>query len=116
MCVLLGSEVILKNAFAAMEKKAVKCLKFQDLRNFCNIIFDKMEENENIRSKYVYLQVDEADIEEYCESEGDFTRGIDKIYMNFPADKDTLLTVNGIYSSEIQQVLADAREEFASAC
>lgn len=115
MCVLMGPEVILNNAFCAKKDKELPFLENNALRRFCNILYDKItgENASGIRYKYVCFQVDEADVEEFCDTDNRFVKGIDKVYCKKKVDEETLQKINSIYEPEIQIMLKDAREAFA---
>lgn len=115
MCVLIGPEVIINNAFFAKGNEMQSFLEVNALKTFCNILYDKITgDNESgISYKYVYFQVDEIDVEEFCDFNNQFMRGIDKIFCTRKVEEKQLEEVNSIYAPEIQVMLRNAREAFA---
>lgn len=110
-----GKEVIINNAFFAKKDEMCSFLEINALREFCNILYDKITgENESgISYKYVCFQADEADVEEFCDIDGRFIRGIDKVYCTRAVEEETVRRINSIYAPEIQIMLKNAREAFA---
>ncbi len=115
MCVLMGPEVIINNAFFAKSDEVQPFLEINALRTFCNILYDKItgDNDSGISYKYVYFQVDEVDVEEFCDFDRQFMRGIDKIFCIEKVDRKKLEEINSIYAPEIQTMLRNAREAFA---
>lgn len=113
MCVLFGPEVVLKNAFAA-QGDTKPYIEVDALRKFCDILNNKIAKVGSGRYKYVYFELDQDDLEEYCEEDEQFVRGINRIYVTRPKDKDGLIRVNSAYTEEIRDSLKEARKEFAA--
>lgn len=115
MCVLLGPKVIISNAFFAKQNLNLSFMEMNSLRDFCNILYDKITGNNQHggNNKYVYFKVDDSDLDDFFDSNEDFVRGINKIYKLKDIDIDELCAVNSIYDLEIQASLENARNEFA---
>lgn len=115
MCVLMGPEVIINNAFYAKRNEVQPFLEIDALRRFCNILYDKITgDNESgISYKYVYFQVDKADVEEFCNIDDQFIRGIDKVFCTRKVEEYELEKINSVYEPEIRTMLKNAREVFA---
>lgn len=114
--VFMGPEVIINNAFFAKRNEELAFLDFSALRSFCNILYDKITGG-NGRGKgykYVCFQVDEMDVEEFCDANIQFVRGIDKVFCMGKIEEEDLKIINSIYEPEIQTMLKDAREVFAA--
>lgn len=114
MCLLMGPQVIINNAFLA-KKEPQPFLEISALRKFCNILYDKItDRNEGGGSyKYVLFQVTEADVERFCDDDDQFVRGIGKVFCTRKVEAEKVEKINSIYTSEVQIMLKDAREAFA---
>lgn len=114
--VLMGPEVIIYNAFFAKREENLVFLEFSALRNFCNILYDKITgENESgTRYKYVCFQVDEMDVEEFCDVDIQFARGIDKVFCTGKIEEEKIERINSAYEPAIRIMLKNAREVFAA--
>lgn len=115
MCVLFGPEVVIKNAFAAQENTK-PYIELDALRKFCDILFHHVSQTNSGagRYKYVCFQLDREDLEEFCEEDGQFINGINRIYMTKAVDKAGCTCVNAVYAKEIRDSLDAARNEFAA--
>lgn len=114
MCLLMGPQVIINNAFLA-KKGAQSFLEISALRRFCNILYDKItgECKSGGGYKYVLFQVSDADVERFCDRDDQFVRGIGKVFCTREVEAEKVEKINSIYASEIQIILKDAREAFA---
>lgn len=115
MSVYMGPKVIINNAFYA--KKGVQpILEISALRNFCNILYDKItgENKSGISYKYVQFQVADTDIEEFFDTDNHFMKGIGKVVCVDEVKEETIKKLNSVYAPEIQEMLEDARKEFAA--
>ena len=115
MCVLISPEVVINNAFFAKKDKTQSFLENNALRTFCNILYQKItSENESgICYKYVYFQMDEADVEEFCDIDDQFIQGIDRVYCTREVQEETVAKVNSIYTPEVRTMLKNARDTFS---
>ncbi|MCI7040863.1 MAG: hypothetical protein MR992_01845 [Lachnospiraceae bacterium] len=115
MCVLLGPNVVINNAFFAKRNDNLSFIEMKSLREFCNILYDKItnSDQKGNRSQYVCFKVDNVDLDDFFDSNSDYARGIDRIYKLKDIGSDELDAVNSIYSEDIQMSLKDARAEFA---
>lgn len=109
--------MIISNAFLAKknELELDTFLEIEELREFCNILYDKItgENDSGIRYKYVCFQADEADVERFCEVDDQFKQGIDRIYCTREVKAEVVQRINSVYSEEIQIMIRNAREAFA---
>lgn len=114
MCLLMGPQVIINNAFLA-KKEQQSVLEISALRKFCNILYDKITgKNESgVIYKYVLFQVSEADVERFCDDDDQFVRGIGKVFCTGKVEPEKVEKINSVYPSEVQLMLKDAREAFA---
>ncbi len=115
MSVCMGPKIIINNAFCA-KKSYQPFLEISALRNFCNILYDKITGDDEIGNsyKYVQFQVDDSDIESFFEADDHYIKGIDKIVCVKQVKEETLKKLNSVYAPEIQEILEAAREEFAA--
>lgn len=115
MCVLLGPEVIINNAFLARQPEA-GTLTITELKRFCSIVYEKITSNKQAGAKYKYvcLQVDREELEDFFSSDERFIKGIDTVYMTNKVDIPALENVNAMYAPEIRNSLKEARIEFAA--
>lgn len=113
MCLMMGPQVIINNAFLA-KKGPQPFLEISALRKFCNILYDKITSgNENgISYKYVLFQVSETDVERFCDDDDQFVRGIGKVFCTREVEAEKVEKINSVYASEIRIMLKDAREAF----
>lgn len=111
----MGPKTIINNAFYA-KKGAQSVLEMRALRNFCNILYEKItgENRSGISYKYVQFQVANTDIENFFETDNHFIKGMDKVICVKEIKEETVKKLNSVYAPEIQEMLEDAREEFAS--
>lgn len=115
MCVLINPEVVISNAFFARKHEETTFLETSALQEFCNIVYEKITGSTNGRNnKYVYFQVDDVDMDEFCSCNERYVKGINKIYATEIIQSDELNKVNSIYDKDIQRSLAAAREVFSS--
>lgn len=114
--VFMGPEVIINNAFFAKRNEELTFLEFSALRNFCNILYDQITggNGNGKRYKYVCFQVDEMDVEAFCDADIQFARGIDKVFCRGKIEEEKLKIINSVYEPDIQTMLKDAREVFAA--
>lgn len=112
MCLLMGPQVIINNAFLA-KKGPQPFLEISALRKFCNILYGKITGGNGVGYKYVLFQVSEADVERFCDSDDQFVRGIGKVFCTREVEEEKVEKINSVYTSEIQIMLKDAREAFA---
>ncbi len=115
MSVYMGPKIIINNAFYA-KKGAQPFLEISSLRNFCNILYEKITgvNRSGISYKYVQLQVTGTDIEDFLEADTHFIKGIGKVVCVKEIEEETVERINSVYTPEIQEILKDAREEFAT--
>lgn len=115
MCLLMGPQVIINNAFLA-KKGPQPFLEISALRKFCSILYDRITGSSESEGgyKYVLFQVSEADVERFCDRDDQFVKGIDKVFCTREVEAEKVERVNSIYASEIQVMLKDAREAFAN--
>lgn len=102
----MGPKVIINNAFYA-KKGAQPILEISALRNFCNILYDKItgENKSGISYKYVQFQVADTDIEEFFDTDDHFMKGIGKVVCVDEVKEETIKKLNSVYASEIQEML-----------
>lgn len=74
MSLLIKPKIVINNAFAA---KQASVLSNSMLRKFCDMLHDRLMEN---GYKYVVFQVSDEDIDEFCEKDGQFIKGIKKSF------------------------------------
>ncbi len=115
MSVYMGPKVIINNAFYA-KQGAQPFLEISALRDFCNILYEKItgENRCGISYKYVQLQVASTDIENFFETDNHFIKGIGKVVCVEAVKEETVQKLNSVYAPEIQEMLKDAREAFAA--
>lgn len=107
MSLVIKPKVIFVNAFLARD---VKSLGMDELRAFCNILYDKLVEG---GYKYVVLEAGRRDIEVFCEKDGQFAQGIDKIHCLKPVTKEYMEKVNSVFPPDVEEILHDVRMLFA---
>lgn len=112
MCLLMGPQVIINNAFFA-QKEQPSYLDISQLRRFCNILYDKITGSSDSGYKYVLFQVSEADVGKFCDVDDQFVRGIGKVFCMGKVEEETVERINSVYASEIRMMLKDARDTFA---
>ncbi len=114
MSIYIGPKVIINNAFCG--KKAQSFLEFNALRDFCNILYEKMtgKNRSGISYKYIQLQVSGSDIKNFFETDNHFIEGISKVICTEEVTEETVQKINSIYPAEIQEILKEAREAFAA--
>lgn len=116
MCVMMGPEVVINNAFLAKKEVISNYMEFSSLREFCNILHEKItgDNRSGISYKYAYFQVDEADIEKFCDLDAQFIRGIDKIFCTRIVEQEDVDRINSMYAQEVQDIIEEARDTFAA--
>ena len=59
MCVLLGPNVVINNAFFAKRNDNLSFIEMKSLREFCNILYDKIRNSDQTgnRRQYVCFKV-----------------------------------------------------------
>lgn len=113
MCVKIGPDVIINNAFYAAGEN-IPCLNIITLKKFSQIVYNIIttSENNHGKYKYVYFKLSESDVEEYLRSTPHFIKGFGNIYTQKPINISDVKKVNSAYSSDIQEMLQQARVKF----
>lgn len=114
MCVLIGPEVIINNAFYARKNESKNSLAISELQQFNFILYDKMtkENDTGVRYKYVCFLADWKDVEEFCRTDEQFINSIDTVYCTKQIEEEAVQRVNSIYTPDIQMMIQNAREDF----
>lgn len=106
-------EIIISNAFFAKQGAAQNYLEFNALRKFCNIAYEKIISNQNADCKYVCFEAEEEDLDDFCDADTRYVRGIDKVFRVGEIANSELERLNSIYTVEVQESLEAARIAFA---
>lgn len=115
MCVKIGPDVIINNAFYAVGT-GVPYLDIITLKQFSQIVYKIIttSDDNHGKYKYVYFEVSESDVEEYIRSTNRFIKGFGNIYAQEPINKIDVEKINSAYSLDVQEMLQQARAKFAT--
>ncbi|MEY8410208.1 hypothetical protein AALB51_03050 [Lachnospiraceae bacterium 62-26] len=114
MSLCLGPEIIINNAFYA-RKGRQPFLEDSALRDFCNILYEKITgDNESgINYRYVHFRVEDVEMERFFECNEQYIKGINKVVCRKEVEEEAIKKLNSIYEPEVQVMLENARKEFA---
>lgn len=105
MAVYFNPKVILYNAFLSKQKideYKYRSITFHDLRKFCNNLYDSIVQ---IGYKYVVIDCDTENIDDFCDTDNSFIKGIDKMFCTCKIDSTYVEGINRKYPKDIQVVL-----------
>lgn len=105
MILVLNADVIINNAFIARKNPY---LTTEELRDFCDILQEKLEEHGYI---YTMMCISNKDIEELCDGSR-FIKGIDKIHCLQPVTVEYLDAVMRKLSPNAVHALVETRKQF----
>lgn len=105
MVLVLSADIIISNAFLA---RKTPYLTTEELRNFCAILQEKLEEHGYV---YTMICVSNKDIEELCDGSR-FVKGIDKIHCLQPVTVEYLDAVMQKLSPNAVHALGETRKQF----
>lgn len=115
MCILVKSDIVINNAFLARKNRANSVLRFSELQEFCNIIYDEITNAATYGNqyKYVFFEVDEDDVKHFCSNDKNFIMGIDKVVALGDIKDADVEKINSVYGYTIRHSLENARNRFA---
>lgn len=113
MCVLIGPDVIISNAFFAKQSEG-DFLEISELQEFSSILYKRItgKNDSGVCYKYVSFQADRQDVDDFCRTNQGFIHGIDKIHCIKNVEFDDVKSINSKYAPEIQTMLQNARDDF----
>lgn len=105
MAVYFNPEVILYNAFLSKQKiSEPECyfITFHNLRKYCNNLYDAIVQT---GYKYVVINGDTENIDDFCNMDNNFIRGIDKMFCTCKINSAYVEKLNSKYPEDIQAIL-----------
>ena len=99
MSLCLGPEIIINNAFYA-RKGRQPFLEDSALRDFCNILYEKITgDNESgINYRYVHFRVEDVEMERFFECNEQYIKGINKVVCRKEVEEEAIKKLDNVFT------------------